>query len=574
MAFFGFNKKRRGKIRVETDITPDEIFLDSSNISGFDQDQFEGRIEKSISTKTFVAVGIIFGLIGLMFTIRIWSLQIIQGKEFAERSERNSIRQSIVFADRGIIYDVHNRPLAWNESASIDDEQLGRDEFSHRKYIDSPGFSNLLGYVKYPKKDSAGFYFDEDVTGVDGIEFTYNELLAGENGSEIIETDALNKVVEEGTTKKPETGNDLHLTIDADIQENLQKSVARVVTENDFTGGGGVIMDIFTGDILSIVTYPEYDSNVLSSGLDNSAIAEYVNDPANPFLNRVTEGLYAPGSIVKPFMAITALDTGVIDQYKKILSTKEMVVPNPYNPDKPSIFTDWKAHGYVNIREAIAYSSNVYFYQVGGGFGDQEGIGINRINEYLRKFGFGEAINSTDFPAVSGVVPNPEWKKETFDGDDWRLGDTYFTSIGQYGFQVTPLQIVTAYSALANNGTVVEPRLVSESTSNANTRRQIDIDQEYFDIVKAGMRDVITIGVAKSLSFDDLHIAGKTGTAELGVTKANVNSWMTGFFPYENPRYAFAIFLERGSRLNTAGSVTVARLFFNWLIENKPEYTK
>lgn len=570
MAFLGFQKKYRGRIRVNTDISPDEIFMDSSNVSGFNTDQFEGRIERPISVKTFIAVGAIFILIVLTFLFRLWSLQIVHGEDFASRSERNSVRQSIIFADRGIIYDVHNVPLAWNESVVADDDS-GRDEFSHRRYIDKPGFSNLIGYVKYPQKDSAGFYFDEDVTGVDGIELTYNELLSGSNGSEIIETDALSNIVEEGTTKRPITGDDLHLTIDSEVQEKLRDSMEKIITENGFQGGGGVIMDVFTGDILSMVSFPEYDSDILASGTDNNKIAEYINDPANPFLNRVTDGLYTPGSIVKPFMALAALDAGVVTPVTEILSTKEMLVPNPYDPSNPSVFTDWKAHGYVNVRNALAYSSNVYFYQVGGGFGNLEGLGITRINEYLRKFGFGEAISSNEFPAISGTVPNPEWKQEIF-GDDWRLGDTYFTSIGQYGFQVTPLQIVTAVAAIANEGTLIEPRLVSDSTTFGDIRRQIDIDNQHFKTVKSGMRDAVMFGTAKGLGYDDFEIAAKTGTAELGVTKERVNSWVTGFFPYDNPRFAFTIVLEKGSSHNLIGGVAAARNFFDWLKYNKPEY--
>jgi penicillin-binding protein 2 len=570
-------KKRRGRISLNSEITPDEVFMDSTNVSGFDTNQFEGRIEKPITIKTFVSIGIIFILIAMTFTVRVWSLQIVRGEEFADISERNSLRESIIFADRGNIYDVHNVPLAWNEAKTIStDDENGEvltvgDDFNYRKYIDQPGFSNLLGYVKYPRKDSAGFYFDEDISGVEGIELIYNDLLAGENGSEIIETNALNKTVKGSTTKKPETGSDLHLTIDSEIQSHLRDSIAKVITENGFAGGGGVIMDVMTGELLALVSFPEYDSNLLTEGTDRSAISAQLNDPANPFLNRITDGLYTPGSIVKPFMALTGLQTGVITPETEILSVKNMIVPNPYNPDQPSIFTDWKAHGYVNVRSALAYSSNVFFYQVGGGYGDQEGIGITRINEYLRKFGFGESVDSKEFPRVDGTIPNPEWKREIFD-DDWRLGDTYFTSIGQYGFQVTPLQIVAAISSIANNGTLIEPRLVYNPNAGPNVRRQIDIDQKYFKVVKEGMRAVVEYGTGKGLFYDDFNIAAKTGTAELGVSKAKVNSWATGFWPYENPRYAFTIVLEKGSRKNLIGGVAAARNFFDWLKWNKPEY--
>jgi penicillin-binding protein 2 len=571
-----FRKKRRGRINLSQEITPDEILVDASNVSGLDTNQFEGRIEKPITMKTFLAVGIIFTLIFLIFAFRVVSLQIVRGESFAEISERNSLRESIIFADRGIIYDVKNTPLAWNEAKVGDDMTSVGDDFNYRRYIETPGFSNLLGYVKYPRKDSAGFYFDEDISGVEGIELIYNDLLAGDNGSEIIEIDALGDVKKGSTTKKPVSGDDLHLTIDAEVQENFRNAIVKIITENGFQGGGGIIMDVVTGDVLSLVSYPEFDSNLFTEGEDTKAIESQLNDPFNPFLNRVTDGLYTPGSIVKPYMALAALDTGVINPNTEILSVKEMVVPNPYNPSLPSIFTDWKAHGYVNVKSALAYSSNVFFYQVGGGYENQEGVGITKINEYMRKFGFGESIDSNEFPRVKGTIPNPEWKREVFD-DDWRLGDTYFTSIGQYGFQVTPLQIVTAVAAIANNGTLIEPRLTLGSggggnSAGPNIRRQIDIPQKYFDIVKEGMREVVEYGTGKGLSYDDFAIAAKTGTAELGVSKERVNSWVTGFWPYENPRFSFAIVLEKGSRSNLIGGVAAARTFFDWLKWNKEEY--
>lgn len=560
-------RKKRGRINIIKEIAPDEIFMDAQNLPGFDTDQFEGRIEKPISKSTFVVVGVFFLLIGIVFLGRVWNLQIQRGEAFALQSEKNRLRQSVIFADRGIIRDIHNKPLVWNNAPAVD------GDFSTREYISTPGFSNLLGYVTYPKKDSAGFYFEEETVGVAGIEKIYDELLSGENGSKIIETDALNAIVEEQTIKKPQHGNDLILTIDSEVQEHFRNAIAKVITEQDFQGGGGIIMDVVTGEVLSLVSFPEFDSNVLSDGTDSEKIASFVNNPQNPFLNRVVDGLYTPGSIVKPFIAVSALSENVISPSRQILSTGKLIIPNPYNPENPSIFTDWKAHGLVDMRTAIAVSSNIYFYQIGGGFEDQKGLGITNINKYLHMFGFGESVDSPEFRQVPGVVPNPEWKMENFD-DDWRLGDTYFTSIGQYGFLATPLQIVTAISAIANDGILLEPRLVFDEKISTKMRRQIPIDPNDFRVVKEGMRKGVMEGTAKGLSYPDFEIAAKTGTAELGETKERVNSWVTGFFPYENPRFAFAIVLERGSRKNLIGGVAAARHFFDWLKVNKPEYIK
>jgi len=558
--------RKRGRVSIQKEIDPEDIFMDSQNLPGFDKDQFEGQIEKPISKNTILFLGLVFILMGFVFVGKVWNLQVANGLEYAKQSEENLIRQKVIFSDRGTIYDIVGNPLAWNET---DSEQ----EFSVRKYESGLGLSNLLGYVSYPKKDSAGFYFDTDIKGVDGIENIYNDLISGENGLQIIEVNALNDVVKEGITRKPQHGKDITLTIDSDVQKHFSDSIINIINQSGFAGGGGVIMDVFNGDILALASYPDYDSNILSDGNNKDEIAEYVQDANNPFLNRIVDGLYTPGSIVKPFMGIAALTEGVITPNQEILSVKNLVIPNPYNPDNPSIFTDWKAHGYVDIKRALAMSSNVYFYQVGGGYEDLEGLGIARIEEYMRKFGFGEPITTLEFDGPAGTIPNPKWKQEIFD-DIWRLGDTYFTSIGQYGFQVTPLQVVRAVSAIANEGTLIEPRILADATASVNIKRQIDIPNKNFEIIKEGMREVVLSGTGKGLSYPDFEIAAKTGTAELGVSKARVNSWVTGFFPYDNPRYAFVIVLEKGERSNLIGGVAAARGFFDWLKFNKSEYIR
>lgn len=551
--------------KYDMGIDPDEIFMDSTNVSGFNIYQFEGRLEKPISSRTVAFIGTVFVLVVLIFLGRAWNIQIVEGQKFSEWSENNRLRNTVVFSDRGIIYDRNEVPLAWNESRD--------DEFNSRKYIEDDGFSLLLGYVSYPKKDSAGFYYDEVINGVDGIEEIYNKRLEGENGTRLIEINALNEIKSENVMIEPKSGENIYLTIDSDLQKKLYDSVANIVNEAGFVGGGAAIMDIYTGDLISLVSYPEYDSNVLTEGSDRELIASYTLDSRNPFLNKVTDGLYTPGSIVKPYMAIGALQERVVSPTDKIVSRGTLEVPNPYDPSNPSIFTDWKAHGPVNVREALAYSSNIFFYVVGGGYLDMEGLGITRINEYVKKFGFGREIDSDIFGGISGTVPNPEWKEKQFD-DIWRLGDTYFTAIGQYGFQVTPLQVVRAVSAIANKGMLVEPNLILDSNRVPKFSNIEGVDDWVWNEIHKGMRDVVLFGTGKGLNYEDFNIAGKSGTAELGVSKAKVNSWFTGFWPYENPRYAFAVFLEKGDRSNLIGGVAVSRQFFDWLKLNKGEYLK
>lgn len=551
--------------RLNQNIDPDEIFLDSENLPEYDKYQLEGRIEKPIRERSVAILGIVGFLIIGLFISKVWTLQIKEGESFKNISENNRLRHTLVFSDRGNIYDRNGEPLAWNIPKTED------GEYNLRKYTESPGFSNLLGYIKYPQKDKAGFYYEEDFIGFSGIEAFYGDKIKGTNGLRIVETDAIQKEISNNTIRPPESGESITLTIDKRIQEELHNSIKGVVDDVGFVGGGGVIMDVTNGEVIALTTYPEFDSNILTDGKDRSEINSFVEDEANPFLNRVISGLYTPASIVKPYMALAALQEGVISPTTNIVSRGQIEIPNPYNPDNPSIFTDWKAHGPVDIRKALAYSSNIYFYEIGGGFKEQEGIGILNIEKYMKLFGFGSEVNGRLFEGEKGLIPNPEWKEKTFDGDPWRLGDTYFTSIGQYGFQVTPLQVIRAVSAIANKGTLINPIIVKGE--NAEVVRKItEIDQKYFDVVQAGMRDAVLFGTAGGLNISSVDIAAKTGTAELGVSKAKVNSWVTGFFPYNKPKYAFVVVMERGGRKNLIGGVAVARRLFDWMSINTPEY--
>jgi len=333
-----------------------------------------------------------------------------------------------------------------------------------------------------------------------------------------------------------------------------------------------IVLDPQNGEILSMTSYPEYNSQILSDAAPANKITEYINDKKKPFLNRVTAGLYTPGSVVKPFIAIAALNEKLIEPKTEILSNGSISIPNPYFPDKKSVCMDWKTHGLVDMKKALAVSSNVYFYEIGGGYEEQNGLGIENIEKYMRIFGFGDKTNI--YPQYTifeepGVIPNPKWKKEIFGGDEWRIGDTYHTAIGQYGFQVTALQLVRAVAAIANDGKLITPKLVSD---NKNDFINIPIRKSYFNVVKEGMRMAVMDGTGKGLNIPQVKIAAKTGTAELGTTKKLVNSLVIGFFPFENPHFAFTVIMEKGKSDNLIGALFVMRKIFEWMAENTPEY--
>lgn len=558
-----FERYKRGRYKIY-DIDPEEVFMDSANRMNFDVDQLEGRIEKPISKSTLTILFLSFIIIFTGLLYKVFVLQVVKGEANYYLSENNRLKDNVIFATRGNVYDRNGLALIWNEP-----QNEGAD-FAKRKYVEREGVSGLLGFITYPKKDSKGYYYELNYSGKEGVEKEFENIIGGENGSRIIETNALGEVVSENVIHLPNPGDPLTLSIDVRVQEELYKSIKEIAEQVPFQGGGGVIMDIHTGEILALTSYPGYDSQKLADG-DSEYIKQINQDKRKPFLNRITQGLYTPGSIVKPFVAVGALNEGVVDQYTNIVSLGKLEVPNPYDPSNPTFFSDWKAHGPVDVRKALAVSSNIYFYVVGGGYKDIKGLGITKLESYFRKFGFGTPVNGEISSSLAGTIPNPEWKKENFEGDDWRLGDTYFTSIGQYGFQATPLQTVRAVAAIANKGTVYEPLVIKGSEPKIVNK--IDgIKPDIWKIVHEGMRLGVIEGTAKGLNMDQVKIAAKTGTAELGVTKDNVNSWTTGFFPYDNPRYAFVIVMEKGSQYNMIGGVAVSRKLFDWMAIYTPEY--
>ncbi|MEI6479132.1 MAG: penicillin-binding transpeptidase domain-containing protein, partial [bacterium] len=349
----------------------------------------------------------------------------------------------------------------------------------------------------------------------------------------------------------------------------LYASIKNAASTSGFLGGAGVIMDAKTGEILASASYPEYDSQVMTDGTDSALISSYFNSSSKPSLDRVVYGLFAPGSTIKPFLALAALNEKIIDPSKKILSTGSLTVPNPYNPSKPNVFKDWKVNGWTNMEEALAVSSDVYFYELGGGFKDQTGLGISRIDTYLNDFLFG-APTSDFFKGPNGNIPTPDWKKKNFNGEDWLLGDTYHTAIGQYGTQVTPLQLARAMTGIANEGFISEPVILKGETGMRTNLP--DIPKADYEVVKAGMRLAVTNGTAIALNVPTVKVAAKTGTAQVGMNNELVHSWVEGFFPYDNPRYTFALVLERGPTSYQVSAMRAMSGAISWIATNAPQY--
>ena len=565
--------RRKRTDRRLHEIAPDEIFLDSSNLPGRDEPQFEGRVVASVSPRAMVGVGVVFLLIVMVSSFRSFGLQVVQGASYADISRDNRLEQSVEFAARGLILDRTGRTLAWNEAAPL--SLASTTPFALRRYSSLPGLSHIIGFLRYPKADARGAWWREEYTGVSGVELAFNDVLAGENGSTMIETDARGNVEQENIISPPVDGTDLKLSIDAEIESKLYALLSAHARAQGFQGGASLIMDVRTGEIIALASFPEYDHTAFTDGV-SAKIAAASTNPSFPLLNRAVAGLYTPGSIVKPIFAAAALNEGLISPEKEILSTGAITIPNPYDPSAPSIFRDWTVHGWIDMREALAVSSDEYFYTIGGGHGSQAGLGISRIEKYARIFGLGETTGVALLGEESGVIPSPSWKAEVFGPDDpWRIGNTYHTAIGQYGFQITPIQAVAFIAAVANGGNLLVPQLVASSTPEYTN---VGIPDAYLEVVREGMRLAVTSNrtdaTVKFLNIPGIKIAAKTGTAQIGTHNQWINSWSVGFWPSDDPRYAYATVLEKAPAGTLSGAAPGMLPFFEWLILNKPEYVE
>lgn len=554
------------KKKKEREISFDEILLDASNLPSFNTGRMEGRIELPLSRKSIYGVGVIFVLIALVFTGQLYKLQIMQGALLSEKSEHNRIENVLIVAERGIVYDRNDELVAWNEI-----DTTGQYNFPVRAYTDRRGLGQLIGYVSYPQKDTSGFYFRTDYIGRNGIEETYESLLHGSNGERLVEVNVHGEVISENVVDPAVPGGEIHLSLDAELSEVMYDLIASTTKQNDFRSGAGAIIDIHSGEIIALTSFPSYDPEVLADGDDAKLIQSYNDDPRFPFLNKMIGGTYTPGSIVKPIVAYGALAENIISPQKVIVSTGALTIPNPYDPSNPAIFRDWTPTlGAMTIRDALSFSSNVFIMTIGGGYGDQKGLGITKLSHYFKLFGLGSTTGMALSGEQEGVVPDPAWKQKVFN-DDWRLGDTYLTSIGQFGFKTTPMQMLRAYAAIANGGTLVTPHVIR---GEQGATQLLTLNQDDLKVVWEGMRGTVTKvgGTARALEREDVAIAAKSGTAELGESKSMVNSWIAGFFPYKEPKYAFILFMEYGPRTNTVGAGRVMGKVFDWMAEHRKEY--
>ncbi|MBI3627873.1 MAG: penicillin-binding protein 2 [Candidatus Sungbacteria bacterium] len=445
-----------------------------------------------------------------------------------------------------------------------------------------PEFAHVLGYVsKTTDQDLKNNpdYTSSDFIGKSGVEAVYEKDLRGQNGERLVEVNSQNAPIGDLPYKAPVIGNGLVLNIDADLQKVLYESMKRHLAEHQKTSGSAIILDPRNGAIRALVSFPSFDANLLRKSLSQSDFNKIFLAANKPLFNRAISGEYPSGSVIKPLIAAAALDEHVIDPSYKIYDPGFISVPNPYNPSQVSIFKDWRPQGWVDMRAAIEWSADVYFYTIGGGYEKVKGLGISRIEQWMKKFGLGRVMG-IDLPGeTAGLVAGPDNILRTRPKDPiWRLGDTYHVSIGQGSFQATPLQIGMMTAAVANGGTLFEPQVAREELdSMGNVIKTIQpkavasnlATPKSLNVVREGMRLVATEGTARNFfSHFPVEVAGKTGTAQTGVDK-NAHGWFTAFAPYQNPAIVTVVMAENVIE-NTSIATPVTQDVLYWYFTQGP----
>ena len=589
------------------------------------------RLEWPLSKGWFRSIWWLSFLVLAVLAGRVFVLNTVQGEKYQGMSERNSLRMLTIPAPRGIIYDRTGQALVQNiptldlavvpsdlpreegdrvrerellrSIIDIDQEvassvfgakgntaspvllksRLTQEEMliflsrqadfpgvvlmrsAEREYRDGTIFSHLIGYegkIRQQELDDYPEYGLSDMIGKEGIEKSYESFLRGKNGADRVEVDALGKIKKELGSVQPVPGNDIILHIDAELQKKIFDSLSMLLETKNLKRAAAVAMNPETGGILALVSLPSYDNNLFSGGIDQKHYEELLTDDARPLFNRAVSGEYPPGSTIKPVVAAAALAEGVVNEHTEIESRGGISIGKFF-------FGDWKAHGFTDIRRAIAVSSDVYFYSVGGGYGSVPGLGMRRMKAYEEFFGYGKKTG-IDIPGeADGFLPDPDWKQRRF-GERWYIGDDYHAAIGQGFVTATPLQVLNSIATIGNGGILREPRLVSHirdasgklSPVESPVVRRDFVDANILRIVREGMRETVTEGTAQPLRDLPVAVAGKTGTAQFGTGK-DTHGWFVSFAPYEKPEIALIVLVE-GQGEEGYNAVPVTKEVYQW----------
>ncbi|MHB8508034.1 MAG: penicillin-binding protein 2 [Candidatus Dormibacteria bacterium] len=457
---------------------------------------------------------------------------------------------------------------------------------AQRQYLTAPGLAQLLGYVgsvspqEYAALRGRGYLIDDQV-GKAGLEYAQERWLRGQAGIRVVETDAQGRVVRTISTADPRPGADVYLTLDLGLQREVGRDLqvaidqARKTVGSQAKGGAAIVMNPKTGEVLSMVSLPDYDPNLFAKGITQQAYDALVKDPNNPLLNRAIGGQYPPGSTFKLVSGSAALQQGVVKPDTQINDPG-------YLRRGGTTFHGWYAPGFglQNMVQALAHSDDIYFYTIA------EQLGDLALGRYARDFGVGRATGIELGPEARGIAPDSNWKKAYFaqaykeTGDPawldstWYPGDTITYGIGQSYLLVTPLQDLNWTVAVANGGNYLRPQLTGRVVAAdgsllqpfaTKVNHRVGVSAENLAVIREGLRAAVngprgTASLLRNLP----DAAAKTGTAEFGVADASgrlpTDAWFVSFAPASDPEVAVVVMVEGGGEGSTVAEPAAAKI--------------
>lgn len=590
---------KSGHFRHKIDDDWKEIFLPNFNPGAPES------LPKSFWRKT-VFLSIVAVLFFIIF-LRLFHLQIVEGKQNRELADGNRIQIRIIHAPRGVIFDRNGKILALNAPAFrltdptnkktivIQREQALEMEVKNdsraallevdnvRVYPKGEEQAHILGYVSEATEDQlkslnisvSQSYHPGDRVGQSGVESSFESILRGVDGGEIIEVDSTGKKLRTIRTIAPIAGKDVYLTIDADLQHQAYIVLSEGVKKAGSCCGALVSQDPANGQVLALVSYPSYDNNLFTNLSDDNKLAEILNDKNSPILNRVISGVYPPGSTFKILTSLAALGSGKITAGTTIDDTGQINLGT-------FKFTNWyftqygRTEGSVNLIKALQRSNDTYYYHIG------QSLGEKVLIDWSRRINLGSRLG-IDLPGeVPGLIGDNDWKVRNT-GQIWYPGDTLHMAIGQGFLLLTPLQVSSLISYVAGDGHLYKPKLLLKVLQDNKIVSGFREESLLSDLTKK--EDLKTIKQGLSLVSKDggtawpffafpIKTAGKTGTAEFGDLKNKTHAWYTSYAPEDDPKITATVLIEAGGEGSSVASPIVRELYRWYFSDDKNNLIK
>lgn len=562
---------------------------------------FNTKMDKISKNVKILIIAIALFVVFFFYIYKLFSMQIIQGEHYKTQSKTISSQISVIVAQRGEIFDCNaNLPLVINtETFAVEvtpglipkerydtvilklaqylniskkdiDSKIPsslRRSYSNievksnipfsvisniaenktdlpgvswaskpkRNYLHTGSLSHIIGYVGDINRDEMTLLYNQgykknSVVGKTGIEKQYDSLLQGKQGRELSTVDVHGRIIsDKPIVEPPEMGKNLVLTIDSDIQKLVEDALGKRV-------GASVVLKPATGEVLAMVSYPYFDSNIFSSDDNVAEYSKLLNDESKPLINRAVQISYPPASTFKIVMSTAMLQENAFPSAKKIECKGKLI----YGGRTFHCHIHEPGHGWLDLKNAMAQSCDVYYWTVGRDY-----LGIEKIASYAKEFGLGQS-SKIDLPSqVTGLVPTAEWKEKKFH-EKWLGGDTMSCSIGQGYLEATPLQLANMIAMVSNEGVIYKPHILKEvrnpSTGEVITEVKPEvlfestIDNNVWKEVQEALRYTVTDGTPQYPMHNDVvQIACKTGTAEVDKYKDSWHSWLVAYAPYDAP---------------------------------------